>query len=167
MSLCLLSCCTACAKDTINNTPVRQLELDRFLGSWYEIARFDHSFEKGMTHTRATYSLNSDGTLRVENTGIKNGRYKQSIGKAKLPDPVAEPAHLRVSFFGPFYSDYRVLMIDPDYRYTLISSKGPDYLWILSRTSTLPQDVLNEILAEAKRRGFNTTKLMMVPQGTE
>lgn len=169
LAFCLLSCCTACAcKDnTVNNTPVNYLDLGRFLGSWYEIARFDHSFERGMAYTKATYSINADGTVRVENTGLKNGKHKKSIGKAKRPDPVAEPALLRVSFFGPFYSDYRVLMIDPDYQYTLISSKGDDYLWILSRTKTLPQDTLDMIMAEARSRGFDTTKLMMVPQGTE
>lgn len=164
-AMCIIFSCNACTpKKNVNDNPVRQFELDHYLGTWYEIARIDHSFERGMEFTQAIYSLNPDGTVRVENSGIKNGKFKQSIGKAKCPDSITSPAHLRVSFFGPFYSDYRVLMVDRDYRYSLVSSKGPDYLWILSRDPQLPDDVLHEIMSEAHVRGFDTTRLKWVNQ---
>lgn len=161
----ILLSCGACSKENmVNVTPVRSLDLARYLGSWYEIARFDHSFERGMEFTQAAYTLEEDGTVRVENTGYKNGEFKSSLGKAKRPNPIKEPAVLRVSFFWPFFSDYRILMIDPEYRYALVSSKGPDYLWILSRYPTVPDDVLVEIVTEAEGRGFDTTKLIWVKQ---
>lgn len=161
----ILLICAACAgAKTVDVTPVRALDLSRYLGTWYEIARFDHGFERGVEYTQAVYILKPDGTVRVENSGIKDGKFKRSVGKAKRPDAVYEPARLRVSFFGPFYSDYRVLMVDPDYRYALVSSKGPKYLWILSRETTLPPEVRESILQEAQARGFDITKLKWVVQ---
>lgn len=156
---------SACAgAKNVNDTPVRTLDLYLYLGRWYEIARFDHSFERGVQYAKAVYTINQDGTVRVENSGFKNGKFKRSIGKAKLPDPAKEPARLRVSFFGPFYSDYRVLMVDPDYNYALVSSKGPKYLWILSREPEVPSEVMDNILSEAARRGFDIDKLIWVKQ---
>ena len=106
----------------VDNAPVAALDLNRYLGEWYEIARFDHSFERGIEQAKANYTLNEDGTIKVVNSGIKNGKPKTAIGKGKLTDT---PALLRVSFFGPFYADYRVMMIDDDYAYAfaLNSSK--------------------------------------------
>ena len=151
----------ACARD-FNNTPVKNLDLARFLGTWYEIARYDHSFEKGMDNTRTEYTLKPDGTVKVENTGWKKGKFKRSVGKAFLPDPEKEPGRLRVSFFGPFYSDYRVLMLSEDYDFALIGSKSDDYLWILSRTPDIPSKELAEILLEVKRRGYDVKDLIWV-----
>lgn len=155
----------ACAKaQQVDNTPVGNLDLEKYLGNWYEIARFDHSFERGMECTQATYSLNSDNTVRVANTGWKDGVFKTSIGKAFQPRPVEEPALLRVSFFGPFYSDYRVMMLDPEYKYSLVGSGNAKYLWILSREPSVPQDVMKAMLDNAKNRGYDTTKLIWVSQ---
>ena len=140
---------TFCMAGTIDNSTVKQLDLNRFLGSWYEIARYDHWFEGGMERTKATYKLREDGKIEVLNTGIKNGKPKESKGKAKLTDT---PALLRVSFFGPFYSDYRVMLIDKDYQYALIGSGSDSYLWILSRTPKLTENVKSLILKEVKRR---------------
>jgi lipocalin len=141
----------------VDNSPVSSLDLDRYLGTWYEIARFDHSFERGVEEAKAVYTLNKDGTVKVVNSGIKNGKPKTAVGKGKRTD---EPGLLRVSFFGPFYADYRVLMIDADYSYALVGSGGADYLWILSRTTSLPDGVKSAILAEATRRGYDTSKLI-------
>lgn len=164
-AMSILFSCAACAHcRSVNDTPVQTLDLNRYLGSWYEIARIDHSFERGMKFTQAVYTIKDDGTITVVNSGIKDGKFKRSIGKAKRLDGVNEPGHLRVSFFGPFYSDYRVLMLDPDYRYALVSSKGPNYLWILSRDITIPDDVLGEILDEAQSRGFDVDRLSWVTQ---
>ena len=145
----------------VDNTPVAALDLNRYLGEWYEIARFDHSFERGIEQAKASYTLNEDGTIKVVNSGIKAGKPKTAIGKGKLTDT---PALLRVSFFGPFYADYRVMKIDAAYTYALVGSGGADYLWILSRTKVLPDAAKRELLDEAKRRGYDTDKLLWVRQ---
>ena len=148
-------------KLTVDNSVVRELDLDRFLGSWYEVARFDHFFERGMSQTKANYVLRDDGNIDVINMGIKDGRPKTAKGKAKLTDI---PSLLCVSFFGPFYSDYRVMLVDADYRYMLIGSGSDKYLWILSRTPQLADSDRAAILSEAKRRGYDTDKLIWVKQ---
>ena len=171
---------------TVDNSVVRELDLDRFLGSWYEVARFDHFFERGMSQTKANYVLRDDGNIDVINTGIKaaiereqsgdysdsaereqtrpkvkDGRPKTAKGLAKQTDI---PSLLRVSFFGPFYSDYRVMLVDADYRYMLIGSGSDGYLWILSRTPQLADSDRTAILSEAKSRGYDTEKLIWVKQ---
>ena len=145
----------------VDNTPVAALDLNRYLGEWYEIARFDHSFERGIEQAKAVYTLNEDDTIKVVNSGIKDGKLKTAIGKGKRTET---PALLRVSFFGPFYADYRVMKIDTDYTYALVGSGGADYLWILSRTRVLSDAAKNELLADAKRRGYDTDKLIWVKQ---
>jgi lipocalin len=146
---------------TVDNTPIDSLDLNRYLGDWYEIARFDHRFERGVEQARASYTLQEDGTVSVVNSGIKDGKPKVAKGKAKLTDT---PALLRVSFFGPFYGDYRVMLLDSAYQYALIGSGSDDYLWILSRTPQLSADVKTTLLNEARRRGYDTSKLIWVKQ---
>ncbi len=160
----LFSCSCSCCEQSFDNSTVRSLDLERYLGSWYEIARFDHCFERGLTHAKASYALNPDGTIAVTNTGIKNGKMKTSTGKAKLTDRVGL---LRVSFFGPFYSDYRVLMVSDDYSYALVGSGNRKYLWILSRTPVLSEEVKDQILGVAAIRGYDTSKLIWVDQSSE
>ena len=145
----------------VDNAPVVSLDLNRYLGEWYEIARFDHSFERGVEQAKANYTQNADGTIKVVNSGIKNGKPKTAIGKGKKTDT---PGLLRVSFFGPFYADYRVMLIDKDYSHALVGSGSADYLWILSRTPCLPETAKSELLAEAQRRGYVTDKLIWVKQ---
>ena len=158
-SLALAAGCASTLK--VDNAPVAALDLNRYLGEWYEIARFDHSFERGVEQAKANYTQNADGTIKVVNSGIKNGKPKTAIGKGKMTDT---PGLLRVSFFGPFYADYRVMLIDKDYTRALVGSGGADYLWILSRTPSLPENVKSELLAEAQRRGYDTDKLIWVRQ---
>lgn len=153
-----------CKAREVNNSTVKILDLGRYLGSWYEIARFDHSFERGLSYAKAHYSLNTDGTITVTNSGLKDGKKKTSVGKAKLTDTVGR---LRVSFFGPFYSDYRVMMLSEDYNYALIGSGSSKYLWILSRTPVVPDDVLKQIVSEASGRGYDTSKLIWVEQSPD
>ena len=148
-----------CKAGDIDNTPVKSFDLQRFLGSWYEVARYDHWFERGMQQTKAAYKLRTDGRIEVLNTGIKNGKPKESKGKAKT---TATTGLLRVSFFGPFYSDYRILLVDKDYQYALIGSSSDSYLWILSRKPQLTNKVRQLILKEAQRRGYDTGKLIWV-----
>ena len=160
--MAIVACVLAgCGKLTVDNTPVVEIDLARYLGSWYEIARYDHSFERGMQQTRAEYSLREDGHIRVVNSGIKNGEAKESTAIAKTTET---PALLRVSFFRPFYGDYRVLMLDEDYQYALIGGGTDDYLWILSRTPQLDEETKALILAEAQRRGYDVEKLIWVEQ---
>ena len=145
----------------VDNAPVEALDLSRYLGEWYEIARFDHSFERGVEQAKANYTQNADGTIKVVNSGIKDGKPKTAIGKGKTTDT---PGLLRVSFFGPFYADYRVMLIDKDYTYALVGSGDADYLWILSRTPGLSETAKSELLSEAKRRGYDTGKFIWVWQ---
>lgn len=153
---------TSCAKDElpIDNTPVKALDLNRYLGKWYEIARFNHSFEEGLDNVTAEYSLKDDGKIKVINTGWKDGEQKVAEGKAY----VAGTAYLKVSFFLFFYADYKIMMLDEDYSYALVGSKSSKFLWILSRTPELPQETLDAILEEARARGYNTDNLIWVNQ---
>lgn len=149
------------SKLTVDNSVVTDFDLNRFIGDWYEIARFNHWFERGMEHTKANFILREDGKVDVLNTGVKNGKPSKAKGIAKL---TGTPALLRVSFWGPFYSDYRIMLIDEDYQYALIGSGSDDYLWILSRTPQISDEVKDQILTEALRRGYDTDKLIRVKQ---
>ena len=153
----------ACSKDFDNST-VKEFDLSRYLGVWYEIARYDHSFERGLDNTMAQYILQDDGTVVVLNTGWKNGKFKLAEGKAKYKDPEGDPGHLRVSFFLFFYSDYNVMMVDENYQISLVGSKAEKYLWILSRTPVPDPDLLRMVLDEAKQRGYDTSQLIWVDQ---
>lgn len=155
---------SACSKSdkSYDNTPVTQFDLSRFLGKWYEIARYDHKFERDMQAVTAEYSLADNGMVKVLNSGFRDGELETAEGKAKQPDPENNPAHLRVSFFWFFYSDYNILMLGEDYSYALIGSKSADYLWILAREPRLDENLKTAILDEARRRGYDTDALIWV-----
>lgn len=159
-----ISCQTNKNNKTMNTTTVSNLDVNRFMGSWYEIARYEHSFEKGMTHVKANYSLLSDGTIRVLNSGMKNGKKKEIEGKARKKKGSNSNSKLEVSFFLWFYSDYFVFELDDNYQYAVIGSSSDKYLWILSRTPQLPQSIINDLLIKIKKRGYDTSKLYFVPQ---
>ena len=146
---------------TINRTTVTTLDINRYMGKWYEIARFDHRFERGMEYVTATYTLLQDGTVEVKNHGLRDNKEHISMGHAKT---TRNPGQLRVSFFWKFYSDYNILAIAPNGEWMMIGSSSPKYLWILSRTPTLPQKQLDYIIALAAQRGYNTNKLIFVKQ---
>lgn len=147
-----------------DNSTVEEFDLSRYLGKWYEIARFDHSFERGMQNVTAEYSLRDDGKVSVFNSGWKGEKFKLAEGKAKYPDPKNDPGHLRVSFFLFFYSDYNVMLLDNDYSVALVGSRSPNYLWILSRTPAVEREVLDVLLEEAQNRGYDISKLIWVDQ---
>lgn len=146
--------------NNIDNEPVA-IDLNKFLGTWYEIARFDHSFERDMQKVTAEYILQPDGKIKVINSGYRDGKFKETIGKAKTTDT---SGLLRVSFFLNFYSDYRVLMVDNDYQYILIGGSSPKYLWIMSRTPQISNEILQKLINAAKERGYDTDKLIFVEQ---
>lgn len=151
-------------KDT---TTIKNLDLPRYMGRWYEIARITHNFERGLVGCTADYALNDNGTVKVVNSGYKNsitGRLHTAVGKAKQPDP-AYPGCLKVSFFLWFYSDYLIFELEEkNYSYALIGSSSPDYLWILSRTPELPDSDMKFLLKRLEERGYNTDKLYFTPQ---
>ena len=154
-------------KTIIDTKTVDQLELTKYLGTWYEIARFQHSFEKDLVGVTATYNLRDDGKIEVVNSGYKNtldGEYTQATGKAKIPNP-SKPGQLKVAFFLFFYADYNVLVLDSEnYQYALIGSSTPKYLWILSRTPQMDEATYNMLVEEARKRGYDTGLLFKVPQ---
>jgi len=144
-------------------TAVTPFEKEKYLGLWYEIARFDFRFERYLNNTTALYSINSDGSIKVLNSGYnyKTKKWSQALGKAKF---VGEPnvARLKVSFFGPFYAGYNVIALDNDYRYALVAGDNLNYLWILSREKTIPQHIKENFLKIANNLGYNTSSLIWV-----
>jgi apolipoprotein D and lipocalin family protein len=165
-SLILFLSCTNTKSQMINKTTVKELNLNRYLGTWYEIARFPHSFEKNLVGVTATYSLRDDGKIKVLNQGYKNtldGELSVAVGKAKIPNKL-EPAKLKVSFFWIFYGDYYVLELDENYQYVMIGSSSPKYFWILCRTPQMDSATYEMLLEKARKRGYNLDKLVKVLQ---
>lgn len=144
---------------------VNNFELTRYLGTWYEIARLDHSFESGLEQVTANYSLREDGGVKVINRGFntKKQKWQQSEGKGYFIGPTSRAA-LKVSFFGPFYGGYNVIELDRDYQYALVCGPNKGYLWILSRTPTISESVKEKLLKIANEYGFDTTQLIWVKQ---
>jgi lipocalin len=150
----------------IDKTVVKELDIERYLGTWYEISRYDHRFEHGLVGVTATYSFREDGKLKVLNEGFKgsiNGKRSEAIGKAKIPNPDL-PSKLKVSFFWFFYGDYFVLELDENYQWAVIGSRSDKYLWILSRTSQMDENLYDELLARLTKRGYDVAKLIRVEQ---
>lgn len=154
-------------KNMIDKTTVNDLNINRYLGVWYEIARFPHSFEKGLVGVTATYSLKKDGKIEVLNQGYKNtldGKHSSAKGKAKVPDK-NEPGKLKVSFFLWFYAAYNILELDAEnYQWALVGSSSDKYLWILSRTPQINQKTYQMLVEKARLRGYDVSKLILVEQ---
>lgn len=163
LGILLLNSCSVGIPDKA--TAVQNFDSEKYLGKWYEIARFDFKFEKNMNQVTATYSKNEDGTIKVDNKGydyVKN-EWKQSIGEARFVNSETE-ARLKVSFFKPFWAGYNVIDLDKDYQYALVAGKNLDYLWILSREKTIPDDVKMRLVEKAKSIGYDTSRLIWVDQ---
>ena len=142
---------------------VSSFNKEKYLGKWYEIARMDFRFERNLNNTTANYSLNPDGSIKVDNRGynFKTNEWKQAIGKAKFAGN-ENIARLKVSFFGPFYGGYNVIALDKDYKYALVAGKNLKYLWILSRETTIPERVKQSYLKIADELGYQTASLIWV-----
>lgn len=160
----LLNSMTSCSSMPEKAKPVRQFDVNRYLGTWYEIARFDYYFEKDLDNAIAQYSLNPDGTVNVVNSGynFKKNKWVSANGTAKFRGD-KNIAALKVSFFGPFYAGYNVVALQ-DFKYALVAGKNLDYLWILSREKTIPDNVKQHFITEAKEIGYDTSKLIWVKQ---
>jgi len=143
--------------------PVSDFDLDRYLGKWYEIARLDHSFERGLSRVTAEYSLRDHGDILVVNRGYDELRDEWSEARG-VARPIGPPdlASLKVAFFWPFWGAYHVIALDADYRWAMVTSSTRDYLWILSRRPRLDPAVLDDLLDQAARQGFATERLIFV-----
>lgn len=149
--------------------PVEDFELDRYLGRWYEIARLDHSFERGLSQVTADYSQRDDGGVSVINRGYLDAskQWKEAKGKAYFVDAATEKGrttgYLKVSFFGPFYGSYVIFELDKDdYSYAFVSGPDLSYLWLLARTPNPPQHIQDDFLTRAEALGFETQSLIFV-----
>lgn len=161
--ICFVTSCAA-QNDMIDKSVVQNFELDRYLGKWYEIARFDHTFERGLVGVTAEYSIRDDGKIKVVNSGFRetlDGKRSVATGKAKIPNKQV-PAKLKVSFFWIFYADYFVLELDKEYQWAIVGSKSDKYLWILSRSPQMDDDLYKELLNKAAERGYDVSKLIKV-----
>lgn len=144
--------------------PVKKFKLDPYLGTWYEIARMDHKFERGLSNVTAEYLLKEDGGVRVLNRGFNTakGKWEDAEGKAYFVED-SSVGQLKVSFFGPFYASYNVIALDQeDYLWSLVTGPDKDYLWILSRTPALDPQITNELVLKASSLGYKTDELIFV-----
>ncbi len=160
VALLSLASCATIPRGTMAVSP---FEKERYLGKWYEIARLDFRFERNLNNTTAEYSLKEDGTIRVVNRGYNyvKKEWTEAVGKAR-PAGDETRAMLKVSFFGPFYSGYNVIGLDPEYRHALVAGKNLKYLWILSRGKVLPEEIKASFLEIAGKAGFNIRELIWV-----
>lgn len=160
---------SGCATAPKGVEPVTGFELDRYLGTWHEVARLDHSFERGLTGVTAEYSMREDGGVRVLNRGYSaaKGIWKKAEGRAYFTGDKAV-GQLKVSFFRPFYGGYNIIDLNPGYSYALVVGPSYKYLWILARNPDLPKETVDRLTAKARELGFPTDKLIFpgpAPEG--
>lgn len=164
LSTALFLLLTGCVALPENVKPVANFQLERYLGTWYEIARLDHSFERGLSRVSATYTLREGGGVTVVNRGFSatENKWKEAQGKAFFVQG-SDQGFLKVSFFGPFYGAYVVFELDQDdYRYALVSGPNTSYLWLLARTPQIDEKLKADLVARAAARGFDTSRLVFV-----
>jgi len=156
---------SSCVGVPENIQPVSKFSLDRYLGTWYEIARLDHSFERGLEQVTADYSLREDGGVKVINRGFNSAdkEWSTAEGKAHFVKD-SNTGHLKVSFFGPFYASYIIFDLGKNYEYSLVTSKDKSYLWLLSRTPTLNSELQKTLIDRMQNLGFSTKDLIFVTQ---
>ncbi|MHA6964007.1 lipocalin family protein [Zobellella denitrificans] len=146
--------------------PVSGFELNNYLGKWYEVARLDHSFERGLSQVTAEYSTRNDGGVSVLNRGYseEKNEWKEAEGRAYFVNSPTD-GYLKVSFFGPFYGSYVVFELDREnYSYAFVSGPNTDYLWLLSRTPSVAPEVMEKFIRMSRERGFDTERLIYVQQ---
>jgi len=138
---------------------VPRVELEKYLGKWYEIAHLPARFQEGCSDTTATYTLSKDGSISVLNECMKNGKVKKAKGKAKVVDK-SSGAKLKVTFFRPFYGDYWIIKLGNDYDYAVVGTPNRKYLWILSRTPQMDDNLFSQLIEFVKSKGFNVENLI-------
>ena len=142
---------------------VPHVQLEKYLGKWYEIAHLPAKFQEGCNETTATYTLSKDGSISVLNQATKNGKMKQAKGKAKVVDKNTN-AKLKVTFFWPFYGDYWIIKLGNNYDYSVVGTPNRKYLWILSRTPQIDDELYSQLIEYAKSKGFEANKLIKTLQ---
>ena len=164
LTITMLSLLFGCKTKSPLST-VDDVDLKKYMGKWYEIARFDHSFERNLKCVSATYSLQENGKVKVLNEGFnsKKEKWESANGIAKVPNS-SKPGEIKVSFFRPFYGDYFVIKLDEEYKHVLVGSPTRDYLWVLSRSQSMDKETYNQYLIYAKENGFDVSKLELIPQ---
>lgn len=161
--------CTPATTERLHLPPlatVARVDLSRYLGTWFEIANFPQSFQRGCTATTATYTLRPDGEIDVLNRcrkGSIDGKEKTALGRARVVDRTTN-AKLEVSFFRPFWGDYWIVDLADDYSYAVVGHPGRDYLWILSRTPTMPEATYQAIVRRLEAQGYETSRLVRTLQ---
>jgi len=143
--------------------PVKNFDATRYLGKWYEVARLDHSFERGMQNVTARYSVRKDGGINVINRGfdVKSKKWNEAEGKAYFVED-RNTGHLKVSFFGPFYGSYIVFQLGEDYEYALVTSTNKSYFWLLSRSPTIDRELKGRLVTQVADLGFDAQALIFV-----
>ncbi len=163
-SLLIIACFYSCtASKPPGVATVEPFDAERYMGKWYEIARLDHRFEKGLNNVTAEYSLQEDGGISVVNRGydVEDQEWTEATGKAEFVEG-SDKARLKVSFFGPFYSGYNVIALDQGYQHALVTGDDRRYLWILSRSPDMPQGIRDEYVRQARQLGYATDDLIWV-----
>lgn len=160
--LLMLTACTGLPEGV---QPVKPFEVERYLGKWYEIARLDHSFERGLSSVTADYTMRPEGGIRVINRGYSSAeqKWEQAEGKAFFVKD-SDTGYLKVSFFGPFYGSYVIFELDQDYQYAFVSGPNRDYLWLLSRQPVISESLRQHFIDRARQNGFDVDKLIFVAQ---
>ena len=159
---------TAGCRTTSGLDPVSGFELERYLGTWYEAARFPHRFEKGLTSVSAQYSLNTNGTVKVVNRGYdpEKEKWKEAVGVAKFKDDPNQ-GWLKVSFFGPFFATYKIIHLDEDYREAIVTGPNFNYFWILVRDPATPASEIDRLVRMADEFGFDTNRIERIEHGQQ
>ena len=166
LALFVVLCLSNCTGIPDGISPVKEFNLDRYLGKWYEIARLDHSFERGLNSVTAEYTLKDDGGVKVINRGYsaEDKAWNEAEGKAYFVGAPDE-AYLKVSFFGPFYGSYIVFELDKEnYQYAFVSGPDKSYLWLLARTPEVDKALIERFTTKAEELGYATDKLIFVDQ---
>ena len=163
LGICSILTFSSCSTIPDGAEAVKSFNKEKYLGKWYEIARFDFKFERNLNNTTANYSINKDGSIKVVNRGYnyEKKQWKEATGIAKFIGG-SDVAMLKVSFFRPFYGGYNVIAIDKEYRYALVCGSNLNYLWILSREPSIPEDIKQNYLKTAEMLGFKTSSLIWV-----
>ncbi|MFT7558332.1 MAG: apolipoprotein D and lipocalin family protein [Flavobacteriales bacterium] len=166
--VCFCFLITGCTGIPDGIKPVDNFEVSRYLGTWYEIARLDHSFERGLQNVTAQYSTRADGGIKVMNRGfdVSLNEWSEAEGKAYFVGDKTI-GHLKVSFFGPFYGSYIIFDLGEDYDYSLVTSSNKSYLWLLSRSPVMSEVKETELLKRITELGFDTKSLIFVKQSEE
>ena len=168
LGITVLLLLTACTGVPPTVAPVNDFKPDKYLGTWYEIARLDHSFERGLSRVSAEYTRNDDGSIRVLNRGYNEaeGKWEEAEGRARFVED-ATIGHLKVSFFGPFYSSYVVFDLDDEYTRSYVSGHNHKYLWLLARSPQVSEAELEAFKARARDAGFDLDELIIVDHSEE